>query len=842
MRSRALRPRTLRPRALRPRTLRPRTLRSRTLGGLGVLALGFGCALIPAAPAGADADDAAAKAKSAEKALRTATVEAERQADLVAGEDQRVMEALVAGLPTREHPKARGPYRTTSSGLNLVLTKRRNPYTFDDLRKLAPDTLVPQAKGSFLLRENIIVGPGATLSITPNQPLKIKMRSGPDGFVSVITQGGQLRLNGTPSAPISFESWDVSRGRSDTDVADGRAYVRASGLLVAKYTAFTRLGFWSGRTGGVSVVGSGSSLGQDLDAGAVVADKAAADPVAEAGSGKAQLLPTGKLPAAAQDPEISYGTQISNSTMTGNAFGLFVTGNSGARIEDTVIRKSLVDGLVLHRDVDSANVKNVRVEKSGSDGVVVSRKVEGTVLTQLVVKQNGRDGIVLAGRPLASGPSASGSSTRAFGNNWLTASQSTDNVRIGIHVIGGTSVRVQGNTVNGGRSGIVVSDGATEVDIDSNRVAGAAANGIQVRESRKIMVTGNVVRNAQTGIHVRNASGTFRQNSTSGVTLHGITFVGAVTGSVAGENLLSGSGTSAIDVVRVTDEQTPKLEENDLSGWSQTVTGDSLLSVLLHPLTVIWMLVALLLLGMSRPRRGGGGLPYRADPLIPGGTLVIGSASAVEPSRERENPVLEIPERPVPVLAQNQPVAHPTPNYQVQPWHPAAQPAQQARPSQPSRPAQPVHAAQPLRPTEPAQPVSAAHPAQPARVAQPAQPVSAARPAAQPGPSAVPVQPLRPGSPQSARPWTPSRGPLLSPLPVSQPPTDPRPEVPAGVDPDQRRSPAWEHESRPGAEHETEPERGPAPVGRVGSAVIDLAIREARLNPAAPRRRRVNGR
>jgi hypothetical protein len=32
------------------------------------------------------------------------------------------------------------------------------------------------------------------------------------------------------------------------------------------------------------------------------------------------------------------------------------------------------------------------------------------------------------------------------------------------------------------------------------------------------------------------------------------------------------------------------------------------------------------------------------------------------------------------------------------------------------------------------------------------------------------------------------------------------------------------------------------PVGRVGSAVIDLAIREARLNPAAPRRRRISGR
>ena len=730
----------------------------RTTCTLGAVVLGLGCALLPAA---AQADDAATAGES-ESARRTATVEAERQADLVAGEDQRVMEALVAGLPTRDHPKARAAYRTTSSGLNLVLTKRRNPYTFDDLRKLAPETLVPQAKGSFLLQENIIVAEGATLSISPNQPLKIKMRSGPDGFVSVITQGGRLRLNGTAAAPISFESWDVSRGKQDTDVTDGRAYVRASGQLVARHTSFSRLGFWSGRTGGVSVVGSGSTLGQDLDAGAVTDEKAIADPSSGGGSGKAQLLPTGKLPTAAQDPNISYGTQISDVTMTGNAFGLFVTGNSGARIENAVIRKSLVDGLVLHRDVDSASVKNVRVENSGSDGVVVSRKVEGTVLTQLVVRENGRDGVVLAGRPLADGPSASGSSTRAFGNNVLTASQSIDNARIGIHVIGGTSVRVQGNTVNGGRSGIVVSDGATEVDVDSNRVAGAAANGIQVRESRKVTITGNVVRNAQTGIHVRNSSGTFRQNSTSGVTLHGITFVGAVAGSVADENLLAGSGTSAIDVVRVTDRQAPELKGNDLSGWSRTVTGDSLLSVLLHPLTVIWILVALLLLVMSRPRRGGSGLPYRADPLIAGSDAVTGSSSPIEPSREREIPVFVIPERRVPVTAQAQPPAQ----FQAQsPVH---------FPAQPQVPAP--------RPVQPARPVTVQ----------------------------LPVYPL-----------TPARGPMLA--------------------------PKWEHESQHESEQEsaqeTESERVPAqPVGRSGTAVIDLAIREARLNPAAPRRRRASGR
>jgi Periplasmic copper-binding protein (NosD) len=595
-------------------------------------------------------------AASSAAALRAATAEAGRQADLVAGEDQRLTQALVAGRPDPQHPSARqSPYRIASAGFRtLVLTKRRAPYTFDELRRLAPDTLVPQPGGAFLLSEHIVVAEGATLDISPPKPLVIKMSSGPDGFVSLVAQGGRLRFYGTVAAPITFESWDESHGRQDKDVSDGRAYVRASGQLIARHTTFSKLGFWSGRTGGVSVVGSGATLGKDVDAQANA--DSAADPTAQRGSSRIQVLPAGKLPSTATDPSGSFGTQITDSTMTGNAFGLFITGSTGPKIANTVISKSLVDGLVLHRNVDSANVTDVRVEQSGSDGVVVSREVEGTVLTRLDVRQNGRDGIVLTGRPMADGPSASGQSTRAFGNNVLTASQSTDNLRIGVHVIGGNAVRVQGNAVNGGRSGIVVSDGATEVDVDSNRVSGAATNGIQVRESRQVAVTGNTIHDSPTGIHIRNSIGVLRDNSTSGVTLHGITFVGRVAGSVVDRNYLTGSGTSAIDVVRVVDHQEPTVKQNDLSGWSRTVTSDSLLSVLLHPLTVIWMVVALALLGMSRPRRGGGRLPYRTDRLNRDRVMnrdsvisIPASAPEAEPAREPEVPVFAIPERRVPM-------------------------------------------------------------------------------------------------------------------------------------------------------------------------------------------------
>jgi hypothetical protein len=685
---------------------------------LGLLGVGLG-PLAGSAQAAASTPSPQQLAATSAQTLRAATADAARQADLVTGEDRWITDALLKVRPDPQHPSAPVPAkRVVSPGLyTLVLTKRRQPYTFDDLRKLAADTLIPQPDGSFLLREHILVAAGATLLISPHKPLVIKMSSGPDGFTSLVTMGGRLRLEGSPAAPITFESWDESRGQTDRKVTDGRAYVRASGQLIVRHTNFTRLGFWSGRTGGLSVVGAGSSEFQQMDAGSP-ADDGAADPASTGPSSKqGDVLPTGKLPSIAADPSQSFSTRISDTTISGNAFGLFITGSSGPSILRTVIRKSLVDGLVLHRNVDSASISDVRVENSGQDGVVVSREVEGSVLTRLTVRQNGRDGIVLAGRPLAAGPSASGSSTRAFGNNRLTASDSIDNLRIGIHVIGGTAVRVLGNSVRGGRSGIVVSDGASDIDLDSNQVSDAAGNGIQVRESRQVTLTANSVRDSPTGIHIRNSVSLLRQNSTSGVTLHGITFVGQVAGSVVEANRLAGSGTSSIDVIRVTKNEGPTVKKNELSGWSRTVTGDSLLSALLHPLTVIWIFVALALVAMSRPRRAVSRLPYQAtvpmaepraeflaEPIPEPVPEPIAAPQFPEPAprpvtlpvsrrsyREAEAPVFTLPERtpapvhlpppvqPAPVRIQASfaaPIGQPPPDLGLPPFEPGPPPAE----------------------------------------------------------------------------------------------------------------------------------------------------------------------
>jgi hypothetical protein len=391
------------------------------------------------------------------------------------------------------------------------------------------------------------------------------------------------------------------------------------GQLIARHVSFDQLGFWSGRTGGVAMVGSALQV-------LPVDPTAAKTRAAGSSSSRRQtsVLPTGDLPGTEGTAETSPG-EVSDCRMDRNAFGLYVSGAAGAKISHLTISGSLVSGLVLHRGISSAQVESVIVSGSGLDGIVVARGVEGTVVTQSSSRGNGRDGVVVSGVPLAAGPSPSGASTRPFGSNVLSTSDVTGNRRSGVRIVGGTNVRLMGNVVTGGIQGILVAHGATKVVVDGNRVTDVTANGIQVRESTGVEITGNTVRRVATGLHLADATVTARDNTVDGATLHALTFVGDVRGSVARDNTLGGSGTSAIDLTRSAADRGPALEANDTSRWQRKVTKDTLQSTLSHPMTVLWLLIGLTLVATRRaPRRmPGGSKPYLDSPPLPASALVI---------------------------------------------------------------------------------------------------------------------------------------------------------------------------------------------------------------------------
>ena len=575
---------------------------------------------------------------------------------LVADEEERLNQVrTVASMIRWRSLDVEGAYRlSTGSTYTLVLTKRDAPYGIAELLALAPQTFVREPDGAYLLTENIVVQPGAVLSLQDAGPLTIRLASDAARFVSIVNMGGQLVTRGTSAAPVTITSWDRDAGGVDTTTDDGRAYIRSIGGQVdLEGTTFTDLGFWSGRTGGVALTGSDKpSEGALDDFGRELRDAVAATAVPPGsttpeGGDPAQgelvdpstsalvegLLPAGELPVPVSDPDdpsYSYvSARVEDSVFRGNAFGLFVSGANGVDISGVRVEDSLVDGLVLHRFVTNATISGTLSQENAGDGIILARATTGITLSEVESAANGGSGIVIQGGPLAEGPNASGVQVGDYGNNTVANSLSRDNARYGVEVVGGRNIDVSANDVEGNDMGIVVRDGAREVSLVGNRLVDNDRHAVALRDGVEgAIVSGNVVSGATTGLFLRDSTATVERNTMSGLTNHAVTLVGATEGSTVAENTLAGRGPSAIDRKRA-DGVT--VGENDLSSWENTKPFWTVVRNALQPLTVLWLSLALIVVVTAvrgaRHRTAGRRHPYQAQrrmaeltgpPVLPG--------------------------------------------------------------------------------------------------------------------------------------------------------------------------------------------------------------------------------
>jgi hypothetical protein len=598
-------------------------MRTTKLTAVAGVLLGTATALALAGPASADPEGTADAATTAESA--------EQQAALVAGEDRRLTQvrAVTAVAPTRGPGWAK-PYRLdTGAGYTLVLTQQREPYTVTDLLTLAPQTFVRQADGSYLLTENIYLNSGAKLRLTNPGGLTLRMASTTTGFVSIVSFGGGITVEGTPQAPTKITSWDVRTGLPDTRVDDGRAYIRAiGGQFAMSYAQVSDLGFWSGRTAGVSLTGTDRPNTGDVTGPAHLtkterheakADRLATDGAADAapGAGDVFAQPSGNL--AAPDtrfdvPGLSYVSgKIDHSSITGDAFGLFVSSANGITISDTTISRSLQDGLVLHRFASSADIERVASLDNGGDGFVLSRAAQQVRVTASTARGNGGNGFTVNGLPLATGASASGEYVGSYGNNSVTNSEAIDNAHYGIEIIGGLNLAVQNNRVIGSDMGIVARQGADTVAINGNQVSGQRRQGIAVRDGvTRALITGNVVSDTDNGIYVRSSVAEVRGNTVEGATNHGIALVDATGGSLVAYNVVAGVGPSALDRSRARGDV--DIDQNTITAWHDTSSFWIRFRHYASPMTMLWAAIIALIIGSAalgvRRRRSGIRDPY----------------------------------------------------------------------------------------------------------------------------------------------------------------------------------------------------------------------------------------
>lgn len=574
---------------------------------------------------------------------------------LVAAEDDRLVEVqTVDSLAKLSEVKLTEPYRlATGSAYTLVLTPRSQAYTVADLLRLAPQTFLRRPDGSYLLTEHLVVLAGATLNLSSAGGLDLKLASDKQSFVSIVNQGGRLNLLGAKGAAVTVSSFDRDSARPDSVTEDGRAYIRSiGGQVMLRDADVSHLGFWSGRTGGLSLTGTDrpnsgqlDKLGETLDLTKSerlkrkqAADKTAPTPQEALGDVARQdlseVLPSGSLPVPTVDvdtPEYSFvSASLMRTKIEGNAFGLFVSSANGLDVRDSTIQNSLVDGMVMHRFVTNAVVENTSSHSNGGDGFSLARATTGIVLSEVRASDNGRNGVTMSGLPLATGPSATGISVGSYGNNAISNSELSSNGRYGVEVIGGVNIGVLANTMTNDDMGVVVREGARKVSVVGNRIQDAVRHGISIRDSvTEATVSGNIVEGGETSTYLRDSEAQVGRNTMTNASHHAVALVGAVGDTVLTGNTIAGRGPSAIDAKRA-DDLDRSTWDNDTSGWNDTTPFLVTLKKYAQPLTLLWIALAALLLysavrGARTPRvhrhpyddkRGVGGEVRRREELL----------------------------------------------------------------------------------------------------------------------------------------------------------------------------------------------------------------------------------
>ncbi|AWS40230.1 hypothetical protein DKM19_01645 [Streptosporangium sp. 'caverna'] len=606
--------------------------------------------------------------------------EAQQQSTLVDQEDLRIMEtrAALASALARGGPaaaEARVPHISSSAnGQTLVLPQRRDPYRVADLERLGQELFQKQSDGSYVLGINVFVGPGAKLVLqNATGPLVIRMHSEPGAFVSIVSFGASVRINGSTQNPVRLTSWDPNARTADTKVSDGRAYLRAiGGELKVSHAVVEYLGFWSGPTGGLALTGSDRPTQTAERVPVTALPKAPLPkktpppkktPLREQAAAQPRvLLPNGLLvPGRGVDGQVeitdgagrgrvSYQMpdanlvtgDITDTTITGNAYGIFITASNETRITDVSITGSLVHGVLLHRFARNASIENTTVTDSRGDGFVLSRGTQNVTITGSKAERNGGNGFTISGLPLARGPSASGESLRSFGGSSVISSEARDNGHYGVEIQGGVELAVQTTEVIGGEMGIVVSQDATGVRVSGNRLTGQRSQGIVLRDGvRSARVSGNIVRNTQTAIYLRDAEATISGNTVESASLHAISLLGADGGTEITGNTLGGAGRSALDTGRATGTTT--VTQNNTGGWQDTASFWTTVERLAKPMNLIWLGVfSLIVISALRAVRGDGPRvgrrfvhPYEKQTLLEGRPARLLTTDAAPTPAER---------------------------------------------------------------------------------------------------------------------------------------------------------------------------------------------------------------
>jgi hypothetical protein len=477
------------------------------------------------------------------------------EASIVSFDDNRIRQLLHDAVHVLQPTsiRIRGSLRT------LVLPPSPRAYTAADLA--AYGALVMEPDGAAQLLRNVYLPAGARLSLGAPTVRTIYMDDTSSGFTSIVAWGGSLSFTGTPGSPLKIIGWDPLSSAMAVDQGNGRPYIREiAGAMTLAHVQASGLGFWSGRTGGVSWTGvSGTpSTGGAHD-----------------------------------------------STFTSDLYGAFISRSQSIAFTDDRFELNELDGLHIHRNSVGTVAASSSASRNGGNGFVVQRATSSTTLQGDVSEHNAGNGYFVDGRPLVTSASASGGSVTPGSNTVIENSSAISNARTGILVEGGTGTVLKADQVCAKITAIAVRSGATNAVLTGNNILCGPRSGFSIGPAAPgTTLSGNAVTRARIGMFIRAAgSVVLDDNRITGGTVFGVSVRGAGSDVTGVGNVISGNGFRAVDARA--GAVTPPLKFSVTTGWvyrGKKLTFWTYLQF--HPLAMLWLsILAVVILAFVWSRR-----------------------------------------------------------------------------------------------------------------------------------------------------------------------------------------------------------------------------------------------
>ena len=479
--------------------------------------------------------------------------------------------ALIAARQTRHLQKVHAPataykalrvvYRNEGS---IVLLPRRAPYTMAQLRAAFPAALTVDAAGVWLLREHIVVGPGARLVVASPEVRELRLLSTAGGFVTIAGWKATIALHGTAGSALRVTSWDPATAEPDTNRTDGRAYIIAkAGQMDVADAQFSDLGFATGESSGVAWRGW---------------------------------------------PGIQSRGSALRTQFLRNFFGAYTFEAVDMLWRYNTFASNIGYGFDPHDHSDRFTVTGNLAVGNGSHGMVFSRGCSGNAVRNNLSALNAGNGFVLDDGRVATDGDPRHARPDPSNDNILEGNVAWGN-DAGIALEGASRNLVRGNLIGGNRVGVRLKDVSSANTLSGNAIVASSIFGILVNAgSLDNAVEGNRVYGGKAGIVVNGSTGNrVDHNAIAWIIGRGIVLAGGVGKTSVALNTISGRGTAAIDAQGARDLGSTAVTSNAVWEWvgprqfREIYTAGNFLRH--HPAIGVWLAIFLVPLAWWLPAR-----------------------------------------------------------------------------------------------------------------------------------------------------------------------------------------------------------------------------------------------